>query len=206
MDNKIYFVCSKYTVLLETVWWGSCCITLWTLTQLHKRSLESGAPYLLCCMATHSATMQHMLVCWSCSMLSFINWTFVDILQLLSGCMHPMLSITGSTVCQFYVSFTSVCVCMCSCLFFYEVSYTWFGLHKQFCNFCFMLERLINLKKKQLQNKQFKQGLQEGHVFAYPLFTRSDDKWIYSKIWQCYKDFWCLWKSRACSVSALKIF
>lgn len=48
----------------------------------------------------------------------FFNWTFVDILQLLSGCMHPMLSITGSIVCQFYVTFTSVCVCMCSCLFF----------------------------------------------------------------------------------------
>lgn len=36
MDNKIYFVCSKYSVLLETIWWGSCCNTLWTFTQLHE--------------------------------------------------------------------------------------------------------------------------------------------------------------------------
>lgn len=110
MDNKIYFVCSKYTVLLENVWWGSCCNTLWTLTQLLKLSLKSGVPSLQRYMVARNVTMQQVLVFWSCSILSFINWTFVDILQLLSGCMHPLLSITGSTVCQF--CFFHFCMCM----------------------------------------------------------------------------------------------
>lgn len=41
-----------------------------------------------------------------------------------------------------------------------------------------MLERLINFKK-QLQNKQFKQGLQEGHVIAYPLYAHCIDCKVY---------------------------
>lgn len=45
MDNKIYFVCSKYTVLLETVSMGILLyytVNLYTTSQ--KQSQESGVP------------------------------------------------------------------------------------------------------------------------------------------------------------------
>lgn len=81
-------------------------------------------------------------------MLSFFNWTFVDILQLLSGCMHPMLNITGSIVCQFYVTFTSVCVCMCSCLFFMKSLTHDFDYIDNFVTFVLCWEGVITYKKQ----------------------------------------------------------
>lgn len=89
-------------------------------------------------------------------MLSFINLTFVDILQLLSGCMHPMLSITGSIVCQFYVSFTSVCVCMCSCLFFMKSLTHDFDYIDNFVTLVCWKDS--SHSKSNFKNKQFKQG------------------------------------------------
>lgn len=90
-------------------------------------------------------------------MLSFFNWTFVGILQLLSGCMLPMLSITGSIVCQFYVTFTSVCVCICSCLFFMKSLTHDFDYIDNFVTFLFYVGR-SHLQKNNFKNKQFKQG------------------------------------------------
>lgn len=69
--------------------------------------------------------------------------------------MHPMLSITGSIVCQSHVTFTSVC--MCSCLFFMKSLTHDFEYIDNFVTFCFMLGGVITCKDN-FKNKQFKQG------------------------------------------------
>lgn len=84
-------------------------------------------------------------------MLPFFNWTFVGILQLLSGCMHPMLSITGSIVCQFYVTFTSVCVCICSCLFFMKSLTHDFDYIDNFVTFLFYVWRSPHLQENNFE-------------------------------------------------------
>lgn len=92
----------------------------------------------------------------------------------MSGCMHPMLSITGSIVCQFYVTFTSICVCMCSCLFFMKSLTHDFDYIDNFVTFCFMLGGVINYKNN-FKNKQFKQG-----------FAGTTCYWVYRPLTGCF--------------------
>lgn len=100
-------------------------------------------------------------------MLPFFNWTFVGILQLLSGCMHPMLSITGSIVCQFYVTFTSVCVCICSCLFFMKSLTHDFDYIDNFVTFLFYVGRSHHLQKTTSKINNLNRVLQALHVIEY---------------------------------------
>lgn len=103
--------------------------------------------------------------CWCFEVVRCYNsliGLFVDILQLLSGCMHPMLSITGSIVCQSHVTFTSICVCMCSCWFFMKSLTHDFDYIDNFVTFLFYVGRSHHLQNY-FKNKQFKQGF-EGNT------------------------------------------
>lgn len=114
-----------------------------------KQSQEPGVPHL----TVLAGCTRHVMCrsCWCFEVVRCYNsliGLFVDILQLLSGCMHPMLSITGSIVCQSYVTFTSICVCMCSCLFFMKSLTHDFDYIDNFVTFLFYVGRSHHLQKQ----------------------------------------------------------
>lgn len=154
MDNKIYFVCSKYTVLLEIVSMGNPavlhCEPLRDFTK--RESLVCPTPTALAgctqCNVQELLFFFFLFKLFRCYYHSSIGLFFVDILQLLSGCMHPMLSFTGSIVCQFYVTFTSVRVCKCPCLFFMRSLTHDFDYIDNFVTFLFYVGRSHQLREK----------------------------------------------------------
>lgn len=67
-------------------------VNLYTTSQ--KQSKESGVPHPTVLAGCTRCNVQELLVFWSCEMLLLFNWTFVDILQLLSGS-HRLIVVEG---------------------------------------------------------------------------------------------------------------
>lgn len=161
MDNKIYFVCSKYTVLLEIVLMGNPavlhCEPWHGFTKRQSGNLVCPTPTELAsctqCNVQELVIFFFFLFFLSCldAIITLQLDFFVDILQLLSGCMYPMLNFTGSIDCQFYVTFTSVRVCKCPCLFFMKSLTHDFDYIDNFVTFLFYVGRSHQLREKQLQ-------------------------------------------------------
>lgn len=146
-------------------------VNLYTTSQNRVRNLV--------CPTWQCSLVAHHVMCRSCWCFDVVrcyhsfNWTWVDILPLLSGCMHPMLSTTGSIVCQSHVSFTSICVCMCSCLFFMRSLTHDFEYIDNFVTL-FYVGRSHHLQNN-FKNKQFKQGFTGTTCYWVCCLSRRQD-------------------------------
>lgn len=111
-------------------------------------------------------------------MLSFFNWNFcrystvIVRLHAPNAEFHRVNSLP--TLCYFHF-----CMCMYVSMFvFYEVSYTWFWLHRQFCNLLFYVGRSHHLQKTTSKINNLNRVLQVLHVIECSICWVDASTWM----------------------------
>lgn len=153
MDNKIYFVCPKYTVLLGTVCLG--ILLLYYTVNLYTTSQNETGFW---CSPLSSASWLHIHYCYLqelpvfCQVVRrFHSWIGICRYSTVTVRLHAPIAEYHRVNSLPILCYFHFCMCMCVCLFFMKSLTHNFDYIDNFVTFCFYVGRSLITCKKQLQ-------------------------------------------------------